>query len=134
MISEQWGYNTEVQNAIKKINTVHSVKHWYDFIVKYTVLKHKKYRKILLNMRSVANCALDQFQNLIVFNQRSCPFWEKYFQNNENINLVKKTKVVQNLILHLLGSSKYFSIVKYFFYSNFNILKAFFSKRTTSLI
>ena len=49
------------------------------------------------------------------------------------INLVKKTKVVQNLILHLLGSSKYFSIVKYFFYSNFNILKAFFSKRTTSL-
>ena len=49
------------------------------------------------------------------------------------INLMKKTKVVQNLILHLLGSSKYFSIVKYFFYSNFNILKAFFSKRTTSL-
>ena len=47
--------------------------------------------------------------------------------------MVKKTKVVQNLILHLLGSSKYFSIVKYFFYSNFNILKAFFSKRTTSL-
>ena len=65
----------------------------------------------------------------------------KYFPKSLNlpssngsgkINLVKKTKVVQNLILHL-GSSKNFSIVKYFFYSNFNILKAFFSERTTSL-
>ena len=69
-------------------------------------------------------------------------FFSKYFlkylklsssNRSGKINLVKKTKVVQNLILHLLGSSKYFSIVKYFFYSNFNILKAFFSKRTTSL-
>ena len=82
MISEQWGYNTEVQNAIKKINTVHSVKHWYDFIVKYTVLKHKKYRKILLNMRSVANCALDQFQtDLIVhLNGGVIPFEKDAFK------------------------------------------------------
>ena len=50
------------------------------------------------------------------------------------INLVQKTKVVQNLILHLLGSSKYSSVLKYFCYSNFNILKEFFSKGTTSLI
>ena len=52
---------------------------------------------------------------------------------SENINLVKKTKAVQNLILNLLRSFKYFSVVQYFCHSNFNILKAFFSKGMTSL-
>ena len=50
------------------------------------------------------------------------------------INMVQKTKVVRNSILHLLRSPKYFLRLKYFFLGNFKFLNVFFSKRTTSLI
>ena len=47
-----------------------------------------------------------------IFSLKTMPFKMLSRSNrSENINWVKKTKVAQNLILHLLDSSKYFSIV-----------------------
>ena len=70
-------------------------------------------------------------------------FWSKYFSPNiflktlklnnssrsEKINIVKKTKVARNLILHQVGSSKYFLEVKIFFIQKCLIFKQQFRKK-----
>ena len=70
-------------------------------------------------------------------------FWSKYFYPNiflktlklnnssrsEKINIVKKTKVARNSILHQIGSSKYFLEVKIFFILKCLIFKQQFLKK-----
>ena len=80
---------------------------------------------------------LERFENFRkYFDKKILSYFSKLPSSKRSgkINMVQKTKVVRNSILHLLGSSKYFSRLKYFFPGNFKFLNAFFSKRTTKHI
>ena len=110
-------------------------------------IRHFSMKNILTSKKYLEDpvwCKIEFFHSLRSYwALKKQDFWAKYFCPNiflktlklnnssrsEKINMVKKTKVARNSILHQIGSSKYFLEVKIFFIQKCLVFKQHFLKK-----